>query len=69
MANFREIEALVLQYGAGIQIQTPAELPATLRALITSGELRGVLGQNGLKLLRDNGGATNRHMEVIACFL
>ena len=69
MANFREIEALVLQYGAGIRIQTPEELSVTLRALITSGELRGVLGQNGLKLLRDNGGATDRHMEVIAGFL
>ncbi len=69
MANFREIEALVLQYGAGIQINTPEELAVTCRALITSGELRGVLGQNGLKLLRDNGGATERHMEVIARYI
>jgi 3-deoxy-D-manno-octulosonic-acid transferase len=69
MANFREIEALVLKYGAGIQIHSPEELAATFRALITSGELRGVLGQNGLKLLRDNGGATERHMEVIGKYL
>lgn len=69
MANFREIESLVLQYGAGIQIRTPDELATACRALITSGELRGVLGQNGLKLLRDNGGATERHMEVIARYL
>ncbi len=69
MANFREIEALVLQYGAGIQIRNPDELVATLRTLITSAELRRILGQNGLKMMRDNGGATERHMEVIAGYL
>lgn len=69
MANFREIEALVLQYGAGIRILAAAELAETCRALITSAELRSVLGQNGLKLMRDNGGATERHMEVVAGFL
>jgi 3-deoxy-D-manno-octulosonic-acid transferase len=69
MNNFREIEDLVLQYGAGIQVQNPEELTATCRTLITSPELRKVLGQNGLKLMRDNGGATERHMEVIAEYL
>lgn len=69
MTNFREIEALVLQYGAGIQVRNPEELTASFRALITSAELRRVLGQNGLKLMRDNGGATERHMEVIAEYL
>lgn len=69
MENFREIEALVLHYGAGIQIQAPEELAAVCRTLITSAELRRVLGQNGLKLLRDNGGATARHMDVIGTFL
>lgn len=69
MANFREIEALVLQYGAGIQVQTPEELTGSFRALIASSELRSVLGQNGLKLMRANGGATERHMEVITGYL
>ena len=69
MENFREIEALVLHYGAGIQVQAPEELAAVCRTLITSSELRRVLGQNGLKLLRDNGGATERHMDVIGTFL
>jgi 3-deoxy-D-manno-octulosonic-acid transferase len=69
MDNFREIESLVLQYGAGIQIHNPGELTASCRALITSAELRRVLGQNGLKMMRDNGGATVRHMEVIARYL
>ena len=69
MSNFREIEELVLRYGAGIQIHTPEELTVSCRALITSAELRAVLGQNGLKLMRDNGGATEQHMDVIGGFL
>ena len=69
MTNFREIAGLVLQYGAGIQVETPDALAETCRALITSPELRRVLGQNGLKLMRDNGGATERHMEAIGRYL
>jgi 3-deoxy-D-manno-octulosonic-acid transferase len=69
MTNFREIAELVLQYGAGIQVETPEELTVSMRSLVTSIELRRVLGQNGLKMMRDNGGATERHMEVIAGYL
>jgi 3-deoxy-D-manno-octulosonic-acid transferase len=69
MTNFREIAGLVLQYGAGIQVETPEGLTDSCRALVTSPELRRVLGQNGLKLMRDNGGATERHMEVIGRYL
>ena len=69
MTNFREITGLVLQYGAGIQVETPPALVDSCRALIASPELRRVLGQNGLKLMRDNGGATERHMEVIGRYL
>jgi 3-deoxy-D-manno-octulosonic-acid transferase len=69
MGNFREITELVLQYGAGIQVETPEELIVSMRTLITSFELRQVLGQNGLKMMRDNGGATGRHMEIIARYL
>ncbi|MDD2273224.1 MAG: 3-deoxy-D-manno-octulosonic acid transferase [Desulfuromonadaceae bacterium] len=69
MTNFREITELVLQYGAGIQVNTPEELIVSMRTLVTSFELRRILGQNGLKLMRDNGGATERHMETIARYL
>lgn len=69
MTNFREIAELVLQYGAGIQVESPDELRVSIRALITSLELRQVLGQNGLKMMRDNGGATERHMEIITGYL
>ncbi|MDA8414347.1 MAG: 3-deoxy-D-manno-octulosonic acid transferase [Desulfobacteraceae bacterium] len=66
MSNFREIAELVLRYGAGVQVDSPSGLTESFRTLITSSELRRVLGQNGLKLMRDNGGATGRHMEIIA---
>ncbi|NTV50603.1 MAG: 3-deoxy-D-manno-octulosonic acid transferase [Geobacteraceae bacterium] len=69
MTNFREITELVLQYGAGIQVHSPAELTVSMRTLVASYELRRVLGQNGLKMMRDNGGATERHMEIIAGYL
>lgn len=64
--NFREITGLVLQYGAGVQVESPADLYESLKTLVFSAELRLVLGKNGLKLMRDNGGATERHLEQIA---
>lgn len=69
MSNFREIAELVLQYGAGVQVDSPEGLTESCRALITSAELRRVLGLNGLKLMRDNGGATERHMAIVAEYL
>ena len=69
MDNFREIAELVLQYGAGVQVDSPEGLTETCLALITSAELRRVLGLNGLKLMRDNGGATERHLEIVAEYL
>ena len=66
MSNFREIAALVLEYKAGIQVSTPAELSLTLRRLIGDQVERQKLGDNSLAMMRLNGGATERHMEVIA---
>lgn len=69
MTNFREIAALVLQYRAGIQVASAAELAATCRSLLDDAGLRRSLGENGLTMMRDNGGATERHLEVIARYL
>ncbi len=66
MTNFREIAALVAHYGAGIRVETPEALVEAIRILIVSCDLRRVLGQNGLKMMRDAGGATERHMDVVA---
>lgn len=69
MSNFREIAALVLQYRAGIQISTPADLASVSRTLIKERGQRHTLGQNGLRMMLENGGATERHLEVIARYL
>lgn len=66
MANFREIAALTLQYGAGVQVADAAELAGALRDFLNSPDLRQVIGANGLKMLRDNGGATERIIDVVA---
>lgn len=69
MTNFREIAALVLQYRAGVQIGTPADLAVVCRTLIEDRDQRHSLGQNGLRMMRENGGATERHLEAIARYL
>ena len=69
MSNFREIAALVLKYDAGLMIATPLDLAETLRGLIDDSDHRDRLGQNGLRMIRENGGATERHLEYIARYL
>jgi 3-deoxy-D-manno-octulosonic-acid transferase len=69
MSNFREIAALVLHYQAGIQVDTSEGLAATCRTLIENSDKRQTLGQNGLRMMQENGGATERHLEVIARYL
>jgi 3-deoxy-D-manno-octulosonic-acid transferase len=69
MTNFREITSLVLKYEAGIQVDDGAGLTAACRDLIDNAEERRRLGKNGLRMIHENGGATERHMEVIANFL
>lgn len=69
MSNFREIAALVLRYGAGIRVETAEELTVACRTLLDSAEQRLILGQNGLQMMQENGGATERHLEMIADYL
>jgi 3-deoxy-D-manno-octulosonic-acid transferase len=69
MANFREIATLVLQCRAGIQVDDPAGLAAACRGLIEDASLRREIGANGLAMVRENGGATERHMAVIAGYV
>ncbi len=69
MANFREISEFVIHYGAGVQINSAEEFTKVLQEMIQSEELRLVIGNNGLKLMRDKGGAVERHIEMISGFL
>lgn len=65
MDNFREIAAMVIDYGAGVQVADQIELQDAVLDFLTTPELRQVIGSNGLKLLRDSGGAMERHLEML----
>jgi 3-deoxy-D-manno-octulosonic-acid transferase len=69
MNNFKEIAELVQHYGAGIRVESADKLPEIFCTLIGNETLRQVLGQNGLKIIRDNGGASERHLQEIARYL
>jgi 3-deoxy-D-manno-octulosonic-acid transferase len=66
MDNFAEIRILVLDYGAGVQVADQHELREAVLEFLTTPELRQVVGTNGLKLLRDSGGAVERHLDMLA---
>ncbi|BCS52425.1 3-deoxy-D-manno-octulosonic acid transferase [Geobacter sp. SVR] len=69
MTNFREIAALTLDCDAGVQIESPAGLAAACRSLITDRNRQQAMGENGLRMMQENGGATERHLQVIAGYL
>lgn len=69
MTNFREIAELVQRYGAGIRVDSAAGLADACRGLVDDAGERRRLGENGLRMMRENGGATKRHMEVIHRYL
>lgn len=65
MNNFKEVAALALQYGAGVQVADAAELQGALNDFLVSSELRQVIGANGLKMMRTAGGATQRYLDAL----
>lgn len=64
--NFREITALVLACGAGVRVESGDGLAAACRGLLEDADLRRRMGANGQAMVKENGGATERHMRVIA---
>jgi 3-deoxy-D-manno-octulosonic-acid transferase len=65
MHNFREISALVLAAGAGIQVSGADDLGAKLRVLLVDPDLCRELGEKGLAFVRNAGGAVERHIRII----
>ena len=65
MTNFREMTALVLEYQAGMQVENMTELSDKIEALLQNKDMQKRVGNNGLVMMRDNGGATEKHMNVI----
>jgi 3-deoxy-D-manno-octulosonic-acid transferase len=69
MSNFREIASLTLSYSAGIQIGKPEELSSACSKLMDNSHIRLELGQNGLRMMRENGGATKKHLDIVDQYL
>jgi 3-deoxy-D-manno-octulosonic-acid transferase len=69
MDNFREIAALLLEWGGGVPVGNGAALEASLESLLADGESRSAMGKNGTRLLAENSGSTARHMEVISRYV
>lgn len=69
MTNFREIAALVLRYGSGIRVDTTEDLTGACGQMIDDTGQRRIMGENGLRMMRENGGATERHLGIIAGYL
>ena len=65
-ALLKEWQDLVLEYGAGVQVSNPEELSEALNDLLTSEALCQVLGRNGLNMMQETGGATERYLDLLA---
>jgi len=69
MANFREIASMVKRYDAGCEVEDEQHLIKKIRQLISDPASRKRMGESGIRLLSENGGATARHMAVIESLL
>jgi 3-deoxy-D-manno-octulosonic-acid transferase len=69
MNNFKEIAALIQTFKGGVQVADKEELANTLRSLLDDEVKRREMGRNGARLLEENSGSTDRHMDIIASFI
>jgi 3-deoxy-D-manno-octulosonic-acid transferase len=65
MHNFREISQLVLNAGAGSQVQSAAELPALIRRYLQEPQLGQQQGAAGHQLIATHSGATDRTVALL----
>ena len=64
--NFREITALFLRYGAGVEVADARGLAEALVCLAGDAERRIRIGRQGLRIIEESSGATRRHLEIVA---
>jgi 3-deoxy-D-manno-octulosonic-acid transferase len=69
MSNFREISRLVLDGGGGMQVPDGDALCAAMATLLQNVDQRLTMGERGRRIVAENGGATERHLEVIGRLL
>ncbi len=69
MENFREMAAMFLSAGAGIQVNTPEDLGVAWIELIQDAARREQMGRAARELVERNRGATARSLEHVAALL
>ncbi len=69
MSNFREIAEKIIKLNGAVQVADEAELKTAARVLLEDEGKRREIGANGARLLEENSGSTQRHMQIIASFL
>lgn len=69
MENFREIAALCLAHGAALQVPDAAALAEQTVLLANDPGRRADLGRQGSRIIEENSGACERHLEVMAASL
>jgi 3-deoxy-D-manno-octulosonic-acid transferase len=69
MHNFHQIATALLEAGGALQVQTAGSLGENISALLQQPERRQALGEAAYQVLRDNQGAIDRTVELIAQLL
>jgi lipid A biosynthesis lauroyl/palmitoleoyl acyltransferase len=69
MDNFSNEAALFVQYDAGLQVKTDAELCATIARLLSEPERASRLGENGLTLMKETGDMAERYLTELESLL
>jgi len=65
MQNFAAMVDAFLKRGGAVQVRSTAELEKTLGELLADEKRREALGQNALKVVRENRGAIERTVDLI----
>jgi 3-deoxy-D-manno-octulosonic-acid transferase len=63
--SIRDVARLAVEWGAGIQVQTPDEFEEAVRRLLHDSRLREGMGRRGLAFVRNQQGAVEKTMKVI----
>ena len=64
ISDFLEISHNIVERAAGIQVQDSNDLRDTLKKLLNDAALRNRMGANGIQVIKENRGATQRTLEL-----
>ncbi len=65
MFNFQEISQMTLERGAGVQVETPAQLAEAIADFLGNANRRDHAGEAGRKMVEENRGALAANMRLI----